>query len=164
MASQKAQYDKCHQPKTFQVGDQVILNAKNIRRLRPSKKIDDRYLGPFTIIDAWGKQAYKLDLPEQYGEIHPVFHVNLLEPYHEREGYFSRPGPEIIDNQQEWEVEDILAQRGQGCKTQYLVKWVGYPPSENQWLSAADLQGTPEKLREFRHRQHGKLPTKRTRR
>ena len=131
MARQKVQYDKTHKPQTFHIGDQVMLNAKNIRRLRPSKKIDDRYLGPFTIIGAWGKQAYKLDLPQQYGDIHPVFHVNLLEPYHEREGYFTRPGPEIIDNEQEWEVEAILAQRGQGRKTQYLVKWLGYPPSEN---------------------------------
>lgn len=32
-ATQKKYYDQHHQPKTFQIGDQVMLNAKNIRQL-----------------------------------------------------------------------------------------------------------------------------------
>ena len=39
--SQKTQYDKHHTPRTFKVGDKVMLRAKNIRNLRPAQKISD---------------------------------------------------------------------------------------------------------------------------
>ena len=34
----------------FKVGDQVFLKAKYLRSTRPSKKLSDKYLGPFIII------------------------------------------------------------------------------------------------------------------
>lgn len=79
------------------MGDNVMLNAKNLRQLRPSKKLADRYLGPFKVIGIVGNhgQAYKLELPPAY-RIHLVFHVGMLEPYHHRDGV-SPELPEPID-------------------------------------------------------------------
>ena len=52
-----------------------------------------------------------------------------------------RPLPELIDNNEEYKVEAILDLRrfGQGCKLQYLIKWKGYPNSENQWEDANNV-------------------------
>ena len=86
-----------------------MLRAKNIHNLRPTRKISDQQHGPFTIVEAWGKQAYCLQLTPQYRQIHPVFHVSLLEPYRAQPGEEeAKPGPVIIDGEDEWEVESIL--------------------------------------------------------
>ena len=100
--SQKTQYDKHHTPRTFKVGDKVMLQAKNICNLCPTQKISDQQHGPFTIIETWGKQAYCLQLTPQYCQIHPVFHVSLLEPYCTQPGEEkAKPGPVIINGEDE---------------------------------------------------------------
>ena len=92
-------------------------------------------------------------LPPQW-KIHDVFHTDLLTPYHETELHgpnFTRPPPDLIDGEEEYEVEEILQlQRfGRGRKVQYLVKWKGYPESENQWVNWDDLHAD-EVLAEFK--------------
>ncbi len=148
--AQKQQYDKKHKPMSFKIGDEVMLRAKNIRLLRPSRKLDHRQLGPFPIIDAWGKQAYKLRLTPQYRAIHPVFHVSLLEPYHRREGEPERQGPILVDGEEEWVVEKILTHRRQRRKLEYLVRWEGYTPADDTWEPEAHLKGSPETLEAYK--------------
>jgi hypothetical protein len=51
--------------------------------------------------------AYQLRLPAAWG-IHDVFHTSLLSPYHETTAHcpnFSRPPPELIDGEEEYQVE-----------------------------------------------------------
>src|SRR2546430_15754662 len=100
--------------------DEVLLSSKNIRLSRPSKKLDNRFLGPFRIIEAIGKQAYQLDLPKAYSRIHSVFHVSLLEPYrrHPGEEPSSPPAAELLPDREEYEVEDILDVRQHREETQ----------------------------------------------
>src|SRR6266850_374602 len=51
---------------------------------------------------------------------------------------FSRPPPDLIDGEAEYEVELIKSHRhhGQARKLQYLIKWKGYPESDNTWEDA----------------------------
>jgi len=143
----------------FKIGDQVMLRTKNIRTLRPSRKLDRRQEGPFTIIDAWGKQAYKLSLPPQFKGIHPVFHVPLLEPFHARDGQPAPPpappGPIPIDGEDEWEIDSILAKRVRYGKAQYLVHWKGYSPADDSWEPEETVQDT-EVLDRFEAQQEAK--------
>jgi len=129
-----------------------MLRAKNIRTIRPNVKLDHRQLGPFTIIDAWGQQAYKLSLPPRYKRLHPVFYVSLLEPYHARDGAFPEPAPIPIDGEDEWQIESIQAKRTRKGKTEYLVRWTGYSPAEDSWEPAENLADA-EALDEFESRQ-----------
>jgi len=62
------------------VAHKVMLSRQNIKTKRPTKKLDHKYFGPFTVKRKVGQQAYELDLPARMN-IHPVFYVGLLEPY-----------------------------------------------------------------------------------
>ena len=138
------QYNKHHIDKSYRIGDEVYLRAKNIKTVRPNVKLDHRQLGPFTIIDAVGNQSYKLRLPPLYQRLHPTFHVSLLEPHHGREGEVRNP-PEIpIDGEEtpEWQVEKIAADRRRYRKRQYLVYWKGYSPAEATWEPLAHVKDT----------------------
>ncbi|EDN10942.1 predicted protein [Histoplasma mississippiense (nom. inval.)] len=148
-AAEKKYYDQRHIPKSFKIGDWVMLRAKNISTLRPSPKLDHRFLGPFQIIDIRGTQAYKLKLTPQYKGIHPVFHVSLLEPYHARDGQIPQPEPIIIDAQEEWEVEAILDKRQYRGQTQYLVKWKDCTDADNSWEPEENLVNSQEYLEQF---------------
>jgi hypothetical protein len=86
-------------------------------------------------------------------KIHNVFHIDLLMPYKETEAYgtlFTRPPPEINNNEEEYEIEAIRDTRryGRSKKLQYLVHWKGYPNSDDSWVDHKDLHA-PELLKEF---------------
>ena len=97
---------------------------------------------------------YRLELPTQW-RIHPVFHINLLMKYNKTPIHgtnYQCPPPELIDGEEEYEVEKVIASRcfGHRKKLQYLVKWKGYPNSDNQWVSKDDIFAD-EAIREFKH-------------
>ena len=91
-----------------------------------------------------------------------MFHTDLLTPYHETTLHgdnYQRPPPDLIDGEEEYEVEAILDSRKfrRAKRQQYLVKWKGYPDSNNQWLDKEDVFAE-DAIREFRQRH----PTKET--
>ena len=55
-------------------------------------------------------------------------------------------------------MEQVLDERiyGRWEKKQYLVKWKGYPDSDNQWLDAKEMDNTQELIAEF-HNSHSDL-------
>ena len=65
----------------YKKGDKVWLEATNITIKCPMKKLDNKYLGPFEILEKVGKSVYHLKLPSQW-KIHDVFNEVLLSPYH----------------------------------------------------------------------------------
>jgi len=104
---------------------------------------------------------YRLKCPTQWN-IHDVFHIDLLTPYRETDLHgsnYSRLAPDLIDNEEEYEIEKILDSRqfSKGRKRQYLIKWKGYPDSDNEWVDKQDIHA-PEAIREFKNRN----PTTRT--
>ena len=104
-------YNKKHlEAPTFEEGDMVMLDGRNNRTKRPSKKLAPKKYGPFKILKKIGTRAYRLELHSRW-RIHNVFHVSLLEPYvqNELEGRAqTRPEPEEINGDLEYEVEKIV--------------------------------------------------------
>jgi Chromo (CHRromatin Organisation MOdifier) domain len=94
--------------------------------------------------------AIQLELPAQWS-IHPVFHTSLITPYTETPSHgpnFTQPPPNLIDGEEEYEVEQICSHQRWGCcKTlQYLIKWKGYPKSNNTWENANQIH-TPNLIK-----------------
>jgi len=65
---------------TFQPGDAVFVLVKFVRTTQPLKKLVERYLGPFKVLERVGTHLYLIKLPEHLRAIHPVFHISQLEP------------------------------------------------------------------------------------
>jgi hypothetical protein len=85
-------------------------------------------------------------------KIYLLFHVSLLEPYHASTilGRIHDPPPPIeINDEHEYEVEDILNSRIFNRQFQYLIHWHGYDVSKHTWDSIKNLSNAMEKVHEF---------------
>ena len=57
--------DTCRTPPPpIQIGDKVYVKFKHIWTTRPSKKLAEKYLGPFEVIAKPSRQSYTLCLPQ----------------------------------------------------------------------------------------------------
>ncbi len=108
-------------------GDKVWLNLKNIRTDRPCKKFDAKN-AKFTIIEKISSHSFRLDTPPG---IHNVFHSMMLwpaavDPLPSQRAADPQPPPQIVGDEEEFEVEEILREklvrRRGGAKKKYLVK------------------------------------------
>jgi hypothetical protein len=144
---QKKQADKHRRDEEFSVGDRVLLEASDIHFAAGTKKLLDKYIGPFEIKEKVSRVSYKLELPDKF-RIHPVFHVGKLKKAIETDRFTERkqndrPLPVVkIDGSDAWYVEKVVDKRKKGNKVEYLVKWEGYPEWENSWEPAAALKKT----------------------
>lgn len=147
----------------FVEGQLVLLNAKHIRTRRPSKKLDKKMLGPFTIQKVISPTAVRLKLPATW-RIHDSFHVSLIEPY--RAGIQVRPDPDqVLREAEPIEAEDFQVDRvmdsmviGEGVK--YLVKWEGWPQRRHWTWEPFDhfhSNGSKDTLTQY-HRTHPDKP------
>ncbi|KAI1515318.1 rve multi-domain protein [Pyrenophora tritici-repentis] len=154
----------------FKVGDQVMLDTRNLRTKRPSASLDLKNRGPFTIVRAINNTAYELDLPANMKRIHNVFHPWLLHLVDDNPLTGQTQDPEVpaefdpeVEDDTEYTVEAIEdcrinkklkdpAARGRKGKTtqgllQYLVRWANYPdgpdnPSWEPYMNLADSADT----------------------
>ena len=127
----------------YKVGDQVWLEGHHLHTNQPNMKLAPRRHGLFKVVQVMSLVNYCLELPTQWS-IHPVFHIDPLTPYCETPTHgpnYQCPPLDLIDREEEYEVENILYSGwfGRRWKLQYLVKWKGYPDSENQWMDKDDV-------------------------
>jgi Chromo (CHRromatin Organisation MOdifier) domain len=76
-----------------------------------------------------------------------------LKPYHgdaNTERATLPPLPVVMqDGEEEFEVESIISHRRQRGKSQYLVKWLGWPLSESTWEDDKQLTHCNSALKQF---------------
>ena len=127
-----------------------MLSTDHLGIKGQSKHLKDHYIGPYPVIRMVGPNAVELVLPGHL-KIHPVINTERLRPYHEPlSGQpVSRPKPVIVDKEIEYEVERIIGMKGSGHGRHFLVKWSGYPDSDNTWEPKRNLSNAKEKLTEF---------------
>jgi hypothetical protein len=137
---------------SLKVGSLVYLDRRNIKTSRPSRKLDDKKLGPFKIIQVINPVAFKLALPSSM-KVHPVFHSSLLEP--KAEDTFptqqqAPPMPIVVEGNQEFVVRAILDSRVIRGVRRFLVDWEGYSPDDRTWEPESNLRHCRRLLTEFK--------------
>ena len=143
-----------HMPKEYKVGDIVGLSTQNFK-FKTNRKFAPRFI-PVKIIKRIGNQAYRVDLPSKYSRIYNVFPVSLLEPWTATRGLISLP--ELEDDQEVWQVEDIETHKDTSRGRRYLVKWSGWPAEYNTWEPEEYLEGAQAIVKKYlkKRRAHNK--------
>ena len=120
----------------FKRGSLVKLATRNLRL--KNKKLQPRWIGPFRIQKRIGSQAYQLILPEKYARLHNVFPIQAIEEFTPRDDQPPMPFPDLEDDE-EWEIEEVKDKATIKGATHYLVKWEGWPTEYNQWIPEEDM-------------------------
>ena len=138
----------------IKAGDEVLLDMKNLQRLEPTKKLADKWAGPYKVVKPVGKVSFRLRLPETL-PIWPVFHASLLEPYKRKDfpgrKQLDEPPPVEIEGEPEYEVEHIHDTRCHRGKVKYLIQWRGY--QERTWEPLENLKHSSDLVEQF-HKQY----------
>ncbi len=142
------------------------MDAKNLLLPYGSIKLAPRRHSPFRIEEVVSPVAYRLCLPPQW-TIHPIFHASLLTPYVQTKEHgenYLRPPPDLINDQEQYEVETIKSHQchGRRKQLQYLIKWKGYLESDNIWEPVNHIQA-PQLVKDYKWCQWGRINTTRVR-
>ena len=135
-------------------GDKVLLSTKDlVFKERPSKKLTERYVGPYAIEEVVSSNAVKLRLPSSM-RIHPVVNVSRIVCYKEQvKGQNVEEGkPVEIEGVEEWEVEKILNKKRIRGVVKYLVRWKGFMAERDTWERKENLKNAEELIKEFEQR------------
>ena len=141
------------------------MKAQFFHTMHPSKKLADKFLGPYKVIVHPGTHSVTLWLPDNLHAIHPVFHVSMLEPATPNtipDRVQPPPPPVLIDGELEFEISEILNSKVEqwcrNCKLLYLVCWTGYASTDEEisWILAMELGNTPELVADY----HAAYPAK----
>jgi transposase InsO family protein len=141
----------------FKAKDKVWVSTKNWKTQRPSRKLDHQMAGPYDITRTRG-HSYEVKLPASM-KIHPVFPPDRLRKAANDPlpGQQNEPqSPIHVTDDEEWEVEEIIAVHKDRNTLYYRANWVGHD-EDPEWYPAADFKYSPHKLRDF-HLEYKDLP------
>ena len=152
---QAFQYDKGRRAPQLKVGNEVLLNPHVLELIEAKgkgRKLIQRKIGPFEVMEIISPTAYRLRLPDSY-PMHNVVNIQHLSKYH-RSPDVLRPkiaNPrDLLKSSEEYEVEKIVGEKRHKGKIYYRVRWKGYGAEDDSWQSARDLRNAPELLKEWR--------------
>jgi len=117
---------------------------------RPTKKLMERYMGPYVIEEVVSSNAVKLRLPSSM-RIHPVVNVSQIVRYKEQvKGQKKEEGkPVEVGGVEEWEVEKILNKKKMRGVEKYLIRWKGFTAEGDTWERRENLKNVEKLIEEF---------------
>ncbi|GAA5846266.1 hypothetical protein JCM11251_007271 [Rhodosporidiobolus azoricus] len=148
----------------FRDGDLVMVDSADQRSRYKTRggdvraaKLFPRWDGPYAVNTAFpATSTYRLTLPPN-DRAHPVFHSSKLKRYLPNDPTLHsdreppRPEPIDVDGEQEYRIEKVVDEKGKGARQRFLVKWEGYPDSDNTWEPLFNVDNT-EALEEWEQR------------
>lgn len=165
---QETSYNERRREVSFEPGAQVFVYSPHVKKGQ-SPKLAKLWHGPYRVIKKVGEQTYELH-DQDNRPLPSLIHVQRLKPAHDRPDDLKDQGllqeqpvlPEDhhakspdADSEEElsgdFEVEKILAKRKRRGCVEYLVKWAGYPDSDNSWVDKSNF-GDGDMIQEFESR------------
>ncbi len=132
------QVNKHRKEVDYEIKSKIFLNERNIITARSFKKLNDKMLNSFINLNLINS-LYKLKLLK-FMHVHDVFYSDLLRSV--VDDFFSDQKNEssdsiVINDENEWEINDILNSCWYWRWLQYRVKWNDYDNDFN-WYNADD--------------------------
>ncbi len=132
------QVNKHRKKVNYEIESKMFLNEWNIITARSFKKLNDKMLNSFQIIDSVDS-FYKLKLSDTM-HIHDMFYSDFLRSVvdnslFDQKNEFSKSI--VINDEDEWKIDDILNFQCYRRWLQYKVKWKSYNNDLN-WYNADD--------------------------
>ena len=138
---------------SYKVGDLVMLSTLNRRRDYSGEhrvaKFMPHFDGPYLVTNSFPEAStVTLDIPHA-PNLFPTFHTSHVKPFMPNDDSkfplrtLERPGPitTASDGSPEYLVEKIINHKSIGHGTfKYLVRWTGYRPEDDIWISTCDLE------------------------
>eukprot|EP00889_Picochlorum_renovo_P006330 jgi/Picre1/33360/NNA_008684.t1 len=102
----QAQYaNKSRRVAVYKEGDRVLLSTHKLKwEGKQFKKLQPRWIGPFTVVRVIPNNAVELNSKQQGYAFHPVVNVDRLKHYH------SRMNIDAMNHQLEREWDDSIAE------------------------------------------------------
>jgi len=132
-------------------GDRVLLSTKDlVFKERPSKKLTERYIGPYAIEEVVSSNMVKLRLPSSM-RIHLVVNVSLIVRYKEQMKGQKKEEEKLVEVEgvEEWKVEKILNKKKMRGVEKYLIRWKGFMAEGDTWERREILKNVEELIEEF---------------
>ena len=142
----------------FKAGDLVMVNPHSLKWIESKgkhAKLVQRAIGLLFPIQ---ECVNRLDMSDKYPGTN-VFNVEHLRRYHQSPSRFGECTvlPETQAHKpasEEYQVERITGHRqDRRGHPQYLVRWEGYSPLYNSWVTSRDLHNAPVRLCEYKERE-----------
>ena len=123
-----------------------VSPMKGIIRFGKKGKLAPRYVGPYQIVERIGSVAYKLDLPQEMSQVHPVFHISMLRKYVPDPSRIIQP--QVVDVSEELTYEErpvqIVDTQIRQLRTKRIpmvkVLWRSQSVEECTWETEEDMR------------------------
>ena len=144
----------------YQPGDMVYIHARDLPTRRTNSKLAPRDEGPFTIVEAIGSHAYRVNTKEAGFDWHDVFHASSLYPAANNPFPGQTERLRAPHGDDTWEVKSILdsveiKRNKYRTDRYYIIDYEGHPPYRTHaWIVMEDL---PRAVDEF-HERHPARP------
>jgi hypothetical protein len=144
--SQEHYYNQRHTATEFAEGDLVLIKTQHLtipyNSERKSRKLLQKFIGPYKIIKKINSNAYKLELPPHLHLIHPVFSVAFLRKYNQNTNSDISDEvsqPNYMDANAQRLIERIHNSKITRNHTFYLIQWEGLPVEESTWYKESEV-------------------------
>lgn len=158
-AKQARSYNKGRRVVEFEIGSLVLVNPHSLEWIESKgegAKLVQRWIGPFEVTERINPKVYRLRMSDKYPGS-PVFNVDHLKRYAMSPTEFGERDvmPEtraLKKESEEYEVESLIGHKfdKRTKKHRFLVRWKGYNPHFDSWVSERDLKNAPALLREYK--------------
>jgi hypothetical protein len=104
---------------------EFVLESTVDREQQGMSKFDDKWRGPFEVEEKKGKSTYKLQLPLHWW-VHLTFNEGILiqyqSPHYPNQEKLLPPLPDVIDQDLEYNVDQVLDSKMVQGELKYLIK------------------------------------------